>query len=38
MNAHFNGSIAVQPYQLLFPIPQSQINVNPSVIFQNEGY
>jgi hypothetical protein len=38
MNAHFDGSISLQPYQLLFPIPQRQININPTVIFQNEGY
>jgi hypothetical protein len=38
MNQHFNGTITVQPYQLLFPIPQSQININPDVITQNEGY
>ena len=38
MNAHFDGSITIQPYQLLFPIPQRQININPTVIFQNEGY
>ena len=38
MNAHFQGVIAIKPYQLLFPVPQSQININPSLIKQNEGY
>lgn len=38
MNHHFAGTITVYPYQLLFPVPQSQININPSVIRQNEGY
>jgi hypothetical protein len=38
MNTHFAGAITIQPYQLLFPIPQSQVNINPDVIFQNEGY
>ena len=38
MNSHFHGLITLQPYQLLFPIPQRQININPTVIFQNEGY
>ena len=38
MNAHFDGSITIYPYQLLFPIPQRQININPTVIIQNEGY
>jgi starch-binding outer membrane protein, SusD/RagB family len=38
MNAHFHGTITVKPYQLLFPVPQSQININPTVILQNPGY
>jgi hypothetical protein len=38
MNAHFNGTITVQEYQLLFPVPQSQININPAIITQNPGY
>jgi hypothetical protein len=38
MNAHFAGTITVQEYQLLFPVPQSQININPGVIIQNPGY
>jgi hypothetical protein len=38
MNAHFHGVIAIQPHQLLFPIPQRQININPTIIFQNDGY
>ncbi|SEN84783.1 Starch-binding associating with outer membrane [bacterium A37T11] len=28
----------IQPYRLLFPIPQTQIDINPSVITQNQGY
>ncbi|MGK7393580.1 MAG: RagB/SusD family nutrient uptake outer membrane protein [Candidatus Cyclobacteriaceae bacterium M3_2C_046] len=28
----------VSPYQLIFPIPQSQIDVNPDAISQNPGY
>lgn len=38
MNAHFAGSITIQPWQLLCPIPQTEININPSVILQNNGY
>lgn len=38
MNAHFSGAITIQPHQLLFPIPQSQVNINPTGIYQNEGY
>lgn len=38
MNAHFNGIITIQPFQLLFPVPQSQININPGLIIQNPGY
>lgn len=38
MNAHFAGTISLQEYHLLFPIPQSQININPGVIIQNPGY
>lgn len=38
MNAHFGGTITVQEYQLLFPVPQSQININPGLIKQNPGY
>jgi hypothetical protein len=38
INAHFSGRITVKPFQLLFPVPQSQININPSVIKQNPGY
>lgn len=38
MNAHFKGSVVLQPFQLLFPIPQSQIDINPSLIKQNPGH
>ncbi len=38
MNAHFGGAPIIQSYQLLFPVPQRQININPSVITQNSGY
>jgi hypothetical protein len=38
MNAHFNGVITIQQFQLLFPIPQSQVNINPQLITQNPGY
>lgn len=38
MNNHFGGSITVQPFQLVAPIPQTEININPSVIVQNTGY
>ena len=38
MNAHFHGVITIKPYQLLFPVPQSQVNINPSLIKQNNGY
>ncbi|MBC6491398.1 RagB/SusD family nutrient uptake outer membrane protein [Flavihumibacter stibioxidans] len=35
MAAH---GISIQPYQLLYPIPQSQIDINPEMIKQNPGY
>lgn len=38
MNAHFNGVISIKPFQLLFPVPQSQVNINPDLITQNDGY
>jgi hypothetical protein len=38
MNAHFNNAITIKQYQLLFPVPQSQVNINPSGIPQNPGY
>lgn len=38
MNKHFGGRIIVKPYQLLFPIPQSQVSINPDKIKQNPGY
>ena len=30
--------ITIQAYQLLYPIPQSQIDINPEMIHQNPGY
>lgn len=38
MNAHFAGAITVQPFQLLYPVPQSQVTINPDGIKQNPGY
>jgi len=46
MNAHFarynirvgTRLVTVQPYQLLMPVPQNQINVNPGQITQNPGH
>lgn len=38
MNNHFSGVLSVQAYQLLYPVPESQININPSIIKQNPGY
>lgn len=41
MNAHFttrNLSVVVEPYQALFPIPQSQIDISRGVLKQNPGY
>jgi hypothetical protein len=35
MAAH---GIAIEPYQLLYPAPQSQIDINPAIITQNPGY
>ena len=28
----------IQPFRLVFPIPQIQIDINPSILTQNEGY
>ncbi len=41
MNAHFraiNSRSVMQPHQVLLPVPQSQIDVNPSRMCQNPGY
>ncbi|MEO6187207.1 MAG: RagB/SusD family nutrient uptake outer membrane protein [Ginsengibacter sp.] len=38
INAHFNGSIVVQDYQLVYPIPQSEVELNPDGVKQNPGY
>jgi hypothetical protein len=31
-------SVNIQDYMLLLPIPQTQIDINPSKIKQNTGY
>lgn len=47
LNAHFKkytitagttGVVNVQPYQLLFPVPNSEILINPDKLSQNPGY
>ncbi len=41
MDAHAkrnNLGFTVEPFELIFPIPQSQIDINPTVMKQNEGY
>lgn len=41
MNQHFKNigrSTVVQAYHVLYPIPQTEIDVNPSVMKQNAGY
>lgn len=41
MNAHFASrsiNVVVQPYQILFPIPQREIDVSGGVMTQNPGY
>ena len=41
MNSCEGGAIFelnVQPYQLLFPIPQNQIDASGGKLTQNEGY
>lgn len=38
MNASANGEFTVEPYQLLFPIPQSQIDAAPDKMIQNNQY
>ncbi|WP_353718352.1 RagB/SusD family nutrient uptake outer membrane protein [Dyadobacter sp. 676] len=37
MNEHFKGPV-VQEFNAVFPIPQTQIDINPSGIKQNPGY
>lgn len=32
------GGLGMQPHHVLFPIPQTQIDINPSLISQNQGY
>ena len=32
------GALGMQPHHVLFPIPQTQIDINPSLISQNQGY
>lgn len=31
-------TVNIQPYQLLLPVPQAQIDINPQTIKQNDGY
>lgn len=47
MNAHFNSNLSndeigsansVESYELLFPVPRYQVNLNPDKIKQNPGY
>lgn len=47
MNAHFNSGLSddeigngnsVEEYELLFPVPRYQVNLNPGKIKQNPGY
>jgi hypothetical protein len=38
MQSHFKGNISVEEYQLIYPVPNSQIDVNPEGIKQNPGY
>lgn len=38
MNASANGEFTVEAYQLLFPIPQSQIDAAPDKMIQNDRY
>lgn len=33
-----DGNRSIQEYQLIFPIPQAQININPNKLTQNSGY
>ncbi|HSC37774.1 MAG TPA: RagB/SusD family nutrient uptake outer membrane protein, partial [Chitinophagaceae bacterium] len=41
MNAHFSYrgiSVVVQPYQVLYPVPQREIDISGHIITQNPGY
>ena len=38
MNNHFRGSVTVQAFRLLYPLPQTAVSVNPDRIKQNPGY
>ena len=38
MNSSVNGEFIVETYQLLFPIPQSQIDASPNKMTQNDKY
>ena len=38
MNASANRGFTVKPYQLVYPIPQSQIDTAPDKMKQNDGY
>jgi hypothetical protein len=37
MNQHFKSTV-VQDYNAVFPLPQTQIDINPEGIRQNPGY
>jgi hypothetical protein len=46
LNAYFSNNnitaggqvVQVKDYQMVFPVPQTQIDVNPTQIIQNPGY
>lgn len=38
MNASTDGEFTVEPYQLVYPIPQSQIDAAPDKMIQNDRY
>ncbi|MFD2936010.1 RagB/SusD family nutrient uptake outer membrane protein [Spirosoma flavum] len=41
LNAHYaslNLSFSVQDFELLFPIPQNEVDLNPTLVKQNPGY
>lgn len=38
MNAVSNGYYTVEPYMLLYPIPQAQLDAAPGKMIQNDGY
>lgn len=38
IDSEFNGKYTVHPYNVLFPVPQAQIDINPLLRPNNEGY